>query len=76
VRLEPFQAGAEPEKLVELARSGRPVYLVVENPWTGQPLPELAVFERYFRVYGVAFTIAKDGRELPYLMRLKLKLPS
>ncbi len=76
VRLEPFQAGAEPEKLAELARSGRPVYLVVENPWTGQPLPELAVFERYFRVYGVAFTIAKDGRELPYLMRLKLKLPS
>jgi 4-amino-4-deoxy-L-arabinose transferase-like glycosyltransferase len=69
--LEPFIASEDPGRVLALLQSGRPVYWLIDNPWSGRPSPELETLARSFRLEVLA-TASVDGKpERPYFGRVR-----
>jgi hypothetical protein len=69
--LEPFIASEDPERVSAFLQSGRPVYWLIDNPWSGRPSPELETLARSFRLEVLA-TASVDGKpERPYFGRVR-----
>ncbi|HXI83445.1 MAG TPA: hypothetical protein VNL17_05070 [Verrucomicrobiae bacterium] len=68
---EPFVATEEPERLRELLRSGRPVYWLIDNPWTGRPPIGLDTLQRLFRLQVLATANPNGSGDQPYFGRLE-----
>jgi hypothetical protein len=69
--LHPFTAVESPDRLRELVDSGRPVYWLINNPWSGEPLRELDVLERSFRLQVLATVNYHGGSDQPYFGRVR-----
>jgi hypothetical protein len=66
----PFVASEDPEQLRELVVSGRPVYWLIANPWSGRPFSDLNTLEKFFRLQVLA-TASVDGTDdQPYFGRI------
>jgi hypothetical protein len=69
--LAPFIASEDPERLRAFLQSGRPVYWLIDNPWSGRPSTELETLARSFRLEVLA-TAGVEGRaERPYFGRVR-----
>jgi hypothetical protein len=64
--LHPFIAVESPNRLRELVDSGRPVYWLVNNPWSGEPPVALEALERSFRLQVLGTVSVNGGGEQPY----------
>jgi 4-amino-4-deoxy-L-arabinose transferase-like glycosyltransferase len=67
---EPFDAVEDPESLRELLHSGRPVYWLIDNPWSGRPSVELDALQRSFRLQVLATASPNGSDEQPYFGRV------
>ena len=61
----PFVAVENPERLGVFLDSGRPVYWLINNPWSGEPLVDLNALEKSFRLQVLA-TASVNGNDVPY----------
>jgi 4-amino-4-deoxy-L-arabinose transferase-like glycosyltransferase len=68
--LEPFIASEDPERVRTLLQSGRPVYWLIDNPWSGRPSPELEALAQSFRLQVLATASVNGGVEQPYFGRV------
>jgi 4-amino-4-deoxy-L-arabinose transferase-like glycosyltransferase len=66
----PFAASEDPERLREFLDSGRPVYWLINNPWSGKPLASLNTLEKSFRLQVLATASVNGGDDLPYFGRV------
>ncbi len=66
----PFVASEDPARLRELVHSGRPVYWVIEDPWTRKRSAELGTLQQSFRLRTLAAAVAKDGIKDPFFGRI------
>lgn len=66
----PFVAVEDPERVRELLHSGRPVYWLINNPWSGQPDVEFNTLQRSFRLQVLATARVNGGSERPYFGRI------
>jgi 4-amino-4-deoxy-L-arabinose transferase-like glycosyltransferase len=71
----PFVASEDPERLRELLVSGRPVYWLINNPWSGRPLSDLNTLEKSFRLQVLATANVNGNDELPYFGRVSQLAP-
>jgi 4-amino-4-deoxy-L-arabinose transferase-like glycosyltransferase len=67
---EPFVAMENPERLRDLLHSGRPVYWLIDNPWTGRPTVGLDTLERLFLLQVLATASPNGSAEQPYFGRI------
>lgn len=68
--LSPITAVDNPERLRELLRSGRPVYWLIDTPWTKQRVPELDSLARSFRLQTLAAATMPNGTQQPFFGRV------
>jgi hypothetical protein len=68
--LEPFIASEDPERVRTLLHSGRPVYWLIDNPWSGRPSPELKALGQSFRLQVLATASVNGEVERPYFGRV------
>jgi hypothetical protein len=68
--IDPFVATEDPEQLRELLHSGRPVYWLINNPWSGQPVVDLDKLQRSFRLQVLATASPNGAAEQPYFGRV------
>lgn len=74
--LWPFVASETPDKLRELILAGRPVYWLINNPWSGQASPELeALSQKSFRLQVLDTVSIDHGPDQPYFGRIELAGP-
>ncbi|HTS16536.1 MAG TPA: hypothetical protein VMP11_03090 [Verrucomicrobiae bacterium] len=66
----PFIAVESPERLRELVRKQRPVYWLVNDPWSGEPRQALDFLERSFRLQVLATASVDGGPDQPYFGRI------
>jgi hypothetical protein len=66
----PFVASEDPERLRELLISGRPIYWLIGNPWSGRSLSDLNTLEKSFRLQVLATASVNGNAELPYFGRI------
>jgi hypothetical protein len=66
----PFIAVESPERLRELVHKARPVYWLVNDPWSGGPTQGLRVLERLFHLQVLATVSVDGGPEQPYFGRI------
>ncbi len=66
----PFVASEAPERLRELLHSGRPVYWLINNPWTGRPSIAFHALQGSFRLQVLATASVNGGLEQPYFGRI------
>jgi len=66
----PFVALEHPERLQELLDSGRPVYWLINNPWSGQPFSEFNALQKSFRLRVLATASVNGGDDQPYFGRI------
>jgi len=69
--LEPFIAVEHPDRLRELVDSGRPVYWLINNPWSGQPTHALETLEKTFRLQVLATVNFNGETDQPYFGRIR-----
>lgn len=69
--LHPFIAVENPNRLRELVDSGRPVYWLINNPWSGESPRDLGALERSFRLQVLATVSVDGGAEQPYFGRVR-----
>jgi hypothetical protein len=74
ISLHPFVALEHPERLLEFLNAGRPVYWLINNPWSGQPFSDFNALQKSFRLQVLATASVNGGDDLPYLGRV-YKLP-
>jgi hypothetical protein len=67
---EPFVAVEDPERLREFLHSGRPVYWLIDNPWTGRSSAGLDTLGRLFRLQVLATASPNGSDEQPYFGRV------
>lgn len=67
---DPFIATEDPERLRELLHTGRPVYWLINNPWSGQSTIDLDVLQRSFRLQVLATASPNGTDEQPYFGRV------
>jgi 4-amino-4-deoxy-L-arabinose transferase-like glycosyltransferase len=67
--LHPFVASEDPARLREFLHSGKSVYWLVNDPWTGKPSAELDTLQQSFRLEPWAAGVAKDGIKHPFFGR-------
>ena len=68
--IDPFVATEDPERLRELLHTGRPVYWLIDNPWTRSPPVDLDALERLFRLQVLAPASPNGPDEQPYFGRV------
>ena len=66
----PFVASEDPARLREILHSGRPVYWVIDDPWTKRRSPELDTLQQSFRLKALAAGVAKNGIKQPFFGRV------
>ena len=66
----PFVASEDPERLREFVDSGRPVYWLINNPWSGKPLASLQTLEKSFRLQVLATASVNGNADSPYFGRV------
>jgi 4-amino-4-deoxy-L-arabinose transferase-like glycosyltransferase len=66
----PFVASEAPERLHQLVHSGRSVYWLINDPWSGQPSIAFDALRRSFRLQVLATASVNGGPEQPYFGRL------
>lgn len=70
--LRPFLASENPDRLRELVHSGRRVYWLVNDPWSGRMSPELGVLPRQsFRLLTLGTVSVDNGPDQPYFGRVE-----
>jgi 4-amino-4-deoxy-L-arabinose transferase-like glycosyltransferase len=69
--LHPFVAVESPDRLREIVDSGRPVYWLINNPWSGRPTSALEALERSFRLQVLATVNFNGGVDQPYFGRVR-----
>ena len=69
--IDPFVAVEDPERLREFLHSGRPIYWLINNPWSGQPPKELDALQRSFRLQVLATANPNGAGEQPYFGRVR-----
>ncbi len=74
ISLHPFVALEHPERLLEFLNVGRPVYWLINNPWSGQSFSDFNALQKSFRLQVLATASVNGGEDLPYLGRV-YKLP-
>jgi len=67
---EPFVAAENPERLRQFLHSGRPVFWLIDNPWTGRPAVGLDTLQRSFRLQVLATASPNGSGEQPYFGRV------
>jgi hypothetical protein len=67
---EPFVAVEDPERLRPFLDSGRPIYWLIDNPWSGQPPVDLDTLRRSFRLQVLATASPNGSDEQPYFGRV------
>ncbi len=70
-----FLPSEHPERLREFLHDGRPVYWLIDNPWTGRPAPELEALRQSFHLQALATTNPNGTGEHPFFGRIE-QLPS
>ena len=70
IPLSPFGASNNPERLGELLHDGRPVYWLIDSPWSKRPVPELKTLAQSFRLQVLARTDMLDGTRQPFFGRV------
>jgi len=73
--LHSFVASEDPARLRELLQSGRPVYWVIKDPWTGKRSAELETLQQSFRLDPVAVAVTRDGIKDPFFGRIRERPP-
>lgn len=69
--LRPFVASEDPARLRELLHSGRPVYWLISDPWTGRRSPEFDTLQQSFRLWVIKqVVVGKDGIKHPFFGRI------
>lgn len=68
--LRPFVASEDPEQLRELIQSGKPVYWLIDDPWSGRSSPALYTLEQSFRLQVLATANVNGRGEQPYFGRI------
>jgi 4-amino-4-deoxy-L-arabinose transferase-like glycosyltransferase len=71
----PFVALEDPERLREFIGSGRPVYWLINNPWSGKPLANLNALEKSFRLQVLATASVNGNDDSPYFGRIHTLAP-
>jgi 4-amino-4-deoxy-L-arabinose transferase-like glycosyltransferase len=71
----PFTALDDPERLREFLDSGRPVYWLINNPWSGKPLANLNTLEKSFRLQVLATASVNGNDDSPYFGRIYEQTP-
>jgi 4-amino-4-deoxy-L-arabinose transferase-like glycosyltransferase len=66
----PFVASEAPERLRELLHSGRPVYWLIDDPWSGRPSIAFRTLQGAFRLQVLATASVNGGPEQPYFGRI------
>lgn len=66
----PFIALEHPERLRELIDTGRPVYWLINNPWSGRPFSDFNALQKSFRLQVLATASVNRGDDLPYFGRI------
>lgn len=70
VRLFPFAADDEPDRLVPYVLEGRSIYLFIHESLNSRPVPGLMKLPEYFRIEAMGF-LADTKSVTPYLYRLE-----
>ena len=68
---EPFVVTENPERLRQFLHSGRPVYWLIDNPWTERPPVGLDTLQRSFRLQVLAAASPNGAAEQPYFGRVQ-----
>ena len=68
--MEPFVASKDPEQVRALLQNGRPVYWLINNPWSGRPSTDLEELARSFRLQVLATASIDGGTQRPYFGRV------
>ena len=68
---DPFIVTEDPERVRELLHSGRPVYWLIDDPWTGRPSVDLDALRRSFRLQVLATASPNGSNEQPYFGRVQ-----
>ena len=68
--IDPFVVTEDPERLHEFLNSGRAVYWLIDNPWTGQSPVDLDTLQRSFRLQVLATASPNGSDEQPYFGRV------
>jgi hypothetical protein len=71
VSIDPFVATEDPAQLRKLLHLGRPVYWLINNPWTRRPLADLDTLQRSFRLQVLATASPNGSGEQPYFGRVR-----
>ena len=66
----PFVASEDPAQLREFLHSGRPVYWVIDDPWTRKRSAELDTLQQSFRLRALGAAVARDGIKDPFFGRI------
>ena len=68
--IDPFVVTEDPERLHEFLNSGRAVYWLIDNPWTGRSPVDLDTLQRSFRLQVLATASPNGSDEQPYFGRV------